>query len=191
MRNAMTHAGRILLMAVLVLTVVGVGFPRAEAPQGDSQALTIDVAEDCNAAYVNPVVPNEPFTEVTPGDTILVTGTIYPGGTLKPGAQSNLPTDPGAIGNWMSRAVFTVDTIQFNGGVSPIAFATMLYMLPDNSRSLTSEGLVPNVGASAERPVIGGTGKFASARGVVRMENIGTNGTGCFNYRFKFNLGDR
>jgi hypothetical protein len=64
----------------------------------------------------------------------------------------------------------------------------MLYAFPDSASSLLSEGLVPNVGSSEMRAVIGGTGPFSSAGGEVRHENIGTNITGCFNYRFTFAL---
>ncbi|PWT89311.1 MAG: hypothetical protein C5B55_11615 [Blastocatellia bacterium] len=178
------------LVSIGLLVVALIGGPTLTRAEGD-KTFTVDVTEDCNNAHVNPVVPGEPFTEVTPGDTIVVTGTIYPGGTLKPGSQSNLPTDPGSIGNWLSRAVFIVDTNQFNNGESPIAFATMLYMFPHDSKSLVSEGLVPNVGSRTERAVLGGTGSYASSTGQVRMENIGTNGTGCFNYRFSFRLKDQ
>jgi hypothetical protein len=150
--------------------------------------FAIDVVEDCNHAYVNAVNPNESASDTSPGDTIVVQGTIYPGGTLKSGAQTNLPTAPGAIGKWLSRAVFVVNTAQFSGGVSPIAFATMLYMFPDSSSSLVSEGLVPNIGATEQRTVIGGTGMFVDAAGQVTHQNLGTNGTGCFNYRFTFTL---
>jgi hypothetical protein len=158
-------------------------------PPQPRNVFFIDVVEDCNKAFVNPVDPKEnTVTDTAPGDTIVVGGTIYPGGTLKTGAQKNLPTDPGAIGTWLSRAVFVVNTAQFNGGVSPIAFATMLYMFRDSSSSLVSEGLVPNVAGTEQRAVVGGTGMFADAAGQVTHQNLGTNGTGCFNYRFTFTL---
>ncbi len=188
MKTNLQRSARITLLVSIGL-VVSFSILRPSLTRADvDRTFTVDVAEDCNSAHVNPVVSGEPFSEVTPGDTILVSGTIYPGGTLRPGAQSNLPTDPGSIGNWLSRAVFTVDTTQFANGESPIAFATMVYMFPRDSRSLISEGLVPNTGSRAERAVIGGTGIYSSSTGQVRMENIGTNGTGCFNYRFTFRL---
>jgi hypothetical protein len=158
-------------------------------PPQPRNVFVIDVAEDCNHAYINPVDPKEnTATDTSPGDTIVVQGTIYPGGTLKTGAQKNLPTDPGSIGKWLSRAVFVVNTAQFNGGVSPIAFATMLHTFSDSSSTLVSEGLVANVASTEQRAVTGGTGIFADAAGQVAHQNLGTNGTGCFNYRFLFTL---
>ena len=159
--------------------------------QGDRK-FTFDVAEDCFDFVRNAVDPNENPLDLAIGDTVIVGGPIYPGGTLKAGVQNNLPTDPGSIGRWKSRAVMLANfdhvTNSFNG--SPIAFATMLYMFPDDSKSLISEGLVPDFGLSSKRGVIGGTGSYSSAGGEVLLENIGVNGTGCFNYRFTFKLKD-
>ena len=104
------------------------------------------------------------------------------------------PHDPphgvSPIGQWLSRAVFLLDTNDFNAGGSPIVFATMLYEFRDDRRSLVSEGVVPNLGFHAQRAIVGGTGAFAGARGEVRHDNIGFNSTGCFNYRFTFHLSD-
>jgi hypothetical protein len=197
MKSRLKHAAiRSLATTMLVACAATlsclVSTPAQAQPNAPPQArndFVIDVVEDCNHAYINPVDPKEnTATDVAPGDTIVVQGTIYPGGTLKAGAQKNLPTDPGSIGKWLSRAVFVVNTAQFNGGVSPIAFATMLYMFPDSSSSLVSEGLVPNVAHTEQRAVIGGTGMFSDTAGQVTHQNLGTNGTGCFNYRFTFTL---
>lgn len=190
-RKSISSMIALLFGAMLVVGIRASSTAQGERAKTDNEAFTIDVAENCNTAYLNPVVPGEPPTDVTPGDTIIVSGAIFPGGTLKPGAQNNLPSDPGSIGAWQSRAVFLVNTEQFNGGVSPIAYATMLYQLPDDSKMLVSEGQVPNIGSSTRRAVIGGTGRFSGATGEVHHENIGTNGTGCFNYRFTFKLRQR
>jgi hypothetical protein len=186
-----SHSTTMLVACVATLSCLVSTPAKAQqsTPPQPRNVFYLDVAEDCNAAYTNPVDPKEnTATEVAPGDTIVVGGTIYPGGTLKTGAQKNLPTDPGAIGKWLSRAVFVVNTAQYNGGVSPIAWATMLYMFPDSSASLMSEGLVPNIAHTEQRAVIGGTGIFADAAGQVTHQNLGTNATGCFNYRFTFTL---
>ena len=176
-------------MATLSCLVSNPAKAQENTPFPSRNVFFIDVAEDCNDAYINPVDPKEnTAVDTSPGDTIVVQGTIYAGGTLKAGKQNNLPTDAGAIGKWLSRAVFVVNTAQFNGGVSPIAFATMLYMFPDSSSSLMSDGLVPNIGRTEQGAVIGGTGKFADSAGQVTHQNLGTNGTGCFNYRFTFTL---
>jgi hypothetical protein len=195
MKPHLARTANWIACAALILGGLGIGqfaLQPAKADPGGNRSFTIDVAEDCNTAHINPVDPNEnTLTDVSPGDTIIVGGTIYPGGTLKPGIQNNLPTDPGSIGQWLSRGVFLVNTKQlFVDGASPIAHATMLYLFRNSSSSLVSEGLVPNVGSSEMRAVIGGTGPFSGAAGEVRHENIGTNGTYCFNYRFTFKLKD-
>jgi hypothetical protein len=194
MKSYLARTAKWIASAVLIVGGLGISqlaLRPAKADSGVNKAFTIDVAEDCNTAHINPVDPSEnTLTDVSPGDTIVVAGTIYPGGTLKSGTQNNLPTDAGSIGQWLSRAVFMVDTNQFLGGTSPIADATMLYLFRNSSSSLVSEGLVPNIGFSEMRAVIGGTGPFSGAVGEVRHENIGTNGTSCFNYRFTFKLKD-
>jgi len=173
------------------LLLIGVATNPARPTRAEeNKTFILDVAEDCNDFARNAVDPNEDPADLAVGDTVIVGGAIFPGGTLHPGAQGNLPTDPGSIGHWKSRAVvlahFDHKTQLFSG--SPIAFATMLYSLPNDSKLLISEGLVPDVGLSSERAVIGGTGTFSRASGEVRLDNIGTNGTTCFNYRFTFKL---
>ena len=181
--------GKSLIIGVLALLIVGLGAFRPSRAD-ESRTLTIDVAEDCTDIARNAVDPAEDPYDLAVADTIIVGGTIFPGGTLHPGAQNNLPSDPGSIGHWKSRAVMLANFNHLTGTFSgsPIAMATMLYMLPDDSRSLISEGLVPDMGLSTKRAVIGGTGSFSLASGDVRLDNIGTNGTGCFNYRFTFRL---
>ncbi len=182
-----------LVLAGFGLLLIGLGTNHARLTRAEAnRTFILDVAEDCNDFTRNAVDPNEDPADLAVGDTVIVGGTIFPGGALLPGAQGNLPTDPGSIGHWKSRAVmlahFDHHTGLFSG--SPIAFATMLYSLPNDSRLLISEGLVPDVGLSTRRAVIGGTGAFSGASGEVRLDNIGTNGTGCFNYRFTFKLKD-
>ena len=193
MKRRSLSSVKTLALVVFGLLLVGLGanhtrLTRAEA----NRTFILDVAEDCNDFARNAVDPSEDPADLAVGDTVIVGGTIFPGGTLNPGAQNNLPTDPGSIGQWKSRAVmlahFDHNTGSFNG--SPIAFATMLYSLPNDSKLLISEGLVPDVGLSTKRAVVGGTGVFSGASGDVRLDNIGTNGTGCFNYRFTFKLKD-
>ena len=175
-----------LTMTGFVLTLCG---PATALGQGKENRVnfSIDVLEDCNTFSQNP--PRAPLTEER-GDVAIVGGTIYPEGTFPIDYQNAHDPSPSAknLGKWLSRAVFLLGTDDFNAGGSPIVFTTMLYEFPDDTRSILSEGLVPNLGLQAERVVIGGTGEFRSAQGQVHMENIGFNSTGCFNYRFTFHL---
>ena len=176
-----------MTLVLISLTVIQPPLTKADS----SKNFTLDVAEDCTTLAVNSANPLEdPTTNNAIGDTLYVGGAIFPGGTLQSGAQSNSPSDPGSIGRWRSRATLIANfNIQTGFDSSPIAFATMIYSL-NNRDSLMSEGLVPDIGSSTDRAVIGGTGAFAGARGEVRLQNLGTNATGCFNYRFSFKLKD-
>jgi hypothetical protein len=159
---------------------------------GDDRTFSLDVVEDCNpaTAVVNSANPLEDTTmNNSVGDTLVVTGTIFPGGTLHSGAESNSPGDPGSIRQWRSRATLVANwNAQTGFDASPIAFATMIYTLNNGRDSIMSEGLVPNIGSSTKRAIIGDTGSFSGAGGEVRLQNLGTNVTGCFNYRFTFKL---
>ena len=193
MKRPSTYSALVLLTSGLVLTAPLVVHPGPIRAESD-RTFTIDVAEDCRTGVVNSANPHEDTSVVNSvGDTLIVAGTIYPGGTLHSGTQNNSPDDPGSIGEWRSRATLLANwngnTNLFDG--SPIAFATMLYSLNNGRDSLVSEGLVPNVGLSVKRAVIGGTGSFAAASGEVRHQNLGTNATACFNYRFTFKLSDK
>ena len=191
MKDNSSHSRKTLIvLGITLLLIVGIASEtRLTQAQGNNK-FTLDVVEDCNDFARNAVDPNEDPFDLAVGDTVIVGGTIFPGGTLQPGAQQNLPGDPGSIGHWRSRAVMLAhfDHIAGTFSSSPIAFATMLYQFSNGSKSLVSEGLVPDIGLSADRVVVGGTGTFSGAAGEVRLDNIGTNGTGCFNYRFTFKL---
>jgi hypothetical protein len=183
----------VILGLAMLLTLTLTLQPRS-AKAGDDRTFTLDVAEDCNpaTAVVNPANPLEDATmNNSVGDTLVVTGSIFPGGTLHTGSQSNSPADPGSIGQWRSRATLIANwNVQTGFDSSPIAFATMLYTLNNGHDSIMSEGLVPNIGSATKRVLIGGTGAFSGSAGEVRMQNLGTNATGCFNYRFTFKLKD-
>ena len=82
-----------------------------------------------------------------------------------------------------------VSSSDLAGGTSPAFDTSQIYLLPDETKQLLSEGLEgpqPTV-----RAVTGGTGAAKGAAGQVRQELLGTNVTGLFNFRFSFRLRDR
>jgi len=194
MKTKNSGAKSFVIVGLAVLLTLTLAIRPRSAKAGDDRGFTLDVAEDCDpaTAVVNPVNPLEDTTmNNSVGDTLVVTGSIFPGGTLHTGTQSNSPGDPGSLGQWRSRASLIANwTAQTGFESSPIAFATMIYTLNNGRDSIMSEGLVPNIGSATKRVLIGGTGTFSGAAGEVRMENLGTNATGCFNYRFTFKLKD-
>ncbi|MEP7075362.1 MAG: hypothetical protein ABI878_06095 [Acidobacteriota bacterium] len=122
------------------------------------------------------------------GNTFIVNGKIFPGGTLQPGVQQNDPGASGSIGDWLCRATIVNDLPTLQPGM-PALFNTQI-MRFNAQDQLTVEGLespqVPWV-----RAITGGTGDFLGASGSVRVETIGTNVTGGFNQRFVFKILER
>jgi hypothetical protein len=114
------------------------------------------------------------------GDTFIVTGKIYPGGTL----AANPSTAPGgSIGTWTCRGWFT--------GTGLEVFSTQDFFLLDDTTSLATEGIEHDGTGLANldtRVITGGTGKYDGQRGQHTEERLGTNGTGGFNITFTFKL---
>jgi hypothetical protein len=150
----------------------------------DDETFTIDVACDARTYRQNNVDPSAPGSNR--GDTFIVQGKIYPGGTIPKGNNVFSPDNAGSIGTWICRGTWLVSSTELGEGASPAFDTTQIYLLPDESKQLFSEGLegpVPTM-----RAVTGGTGSADGARGQVRQELLGTNSTGLFNLRFTFKL---
>ncbi len=125
------------------------------------------------------------------GDSFIVEGKIYPGGTIPPGGTIeapgtfNLDTAPGSIGKWVCRGTFNYDLSEILAGAAPHVFATQYFLLNDG-RVLISEG--PEGGGVQLRSIIGGRGAFSGAAGEVTEDPFGVNSTGLFNFRFTFKI---
>jgi hypothetical protein len=151
------------------------------------KTLTFDVAIDTRTFRtvngVNPFASNPP--NISRGDTFIVDGKIYPGGTIPSGQGVFSPDMPGSIGTWVCRGVFLVSFAEIAAGAQVLVNTTQLFLLDDGSR-LVSEGLegpIPTM-----RAVTGGTGDLSGAAGDVLQETLGTNPTGLFNLHFTFGL---
>jgi len=123
------------------------------------------------------------------GDTFIVAGKIYPGGTIPAGEGVFSPDNPGSIGKWICRGVWMIGSDELAAGASPAFDTSQIFLLPDDSKQLFSEGLEgpqPTL-----RAVTGGTGSMIGAAGQVRQETLGTNVTGLFNFRFTFRLNNQ
>jgi hypothetical protein len=170
----------------LVVAVIGVfafGSYRVWADH-DDDTFTIDVACDARTYRQNNVDPSAAGSNR--GDTFIVQGKIYPGGTIPKGNGVFSPDIPGNIGTWICRGTWMVSSAELAAGASPAFDTTQIYLLPDESNQLFSEGLegpTPTL-----RAVTGGTGSALGIRGQVRQELLGTNSTGLFNLRFTFHL---
>ena len=127
----------------------------------------------------------------------MVTGKIFPGGTLPSGTASNDPVLPvngvAPIGDWHHRSQnvlpLPVDIAQAYGSAPPV-LATFYFFL-DDGRALVSEnwGAIPVNGVPSVLGVItGGFGGFSGAAGDARGTILGTNVTGCPNGRTRFTI---
>src|SRR5262245_9769799 len=107
---------RNLLLRVMAVTLAAIAplhlgvLTAHDAPQDDT--CTVDVAVNhATFAFVpstglvlspEPLGPNR-------GTTFIVDGTIFPGGTLAKGNGMGDPSQPGGIGVWACKGVFTSD----------------------------------------------------------------------------------
>jgi hypothetical protein len=156
----------------------------ARADRERERVFIIDVACDARTYTQNNVDPAASGSHR--GDTFIVQGRIYPGGTIPAGEGVFSPDNPGSTGAWICRGVWMVDSDQLAIGTSPAFDTAQTYLLPDESRQLFSEGLEgprPTL-----RAITGGTGSMKGVSGEVRQELLGTNVTGLFNFRFTFRL---
>ncbi len=181
-----TIAGR----CVLALGVLAISPGAVRASHPHAHRLVLDVALDTRTFTFDRGV--KPFEAIPPdilrGDTFIVNGKIYPGGTIPAGQGVFGPDEPGAIGDWLCRGVFLVGFTEIAAGAPIHVDTTQLFLLAQNS-SLVTEGLEGVV--TTRRAVTGGTGRFRGVVGQVRQELLGTNVTGLFNIRLTFTFKDR
>jgi hypothetical protein len=133
------------------------------------------------------------------GSTFSVEGRIYSAGTIS--GKGFDPSSARAIGTWFCRGWLIIAP----GRPEPHVLSTQEYVFGDITSTrlfppdtLTSSGLEGSADESQvpERAVIGGTGEYAGARGVVLQHGHGTNtttlttlgGIPAPNFRFEFRL---
>ena len=148
--------------------------------------LRLDVAADCRTFVTGP----------NRGDISFLNGKIFPGGTLPAGTATNDPTEAvngvAPIGNWLTRDQnaypFPPELAEAYSS-TPAFFATQYYILNDG-RALTVEGYA-SAALEGAFSITGGIGGFRGAAGDVHGDPpgpLGTNITGCPNFRSKFNF---
>jgi hypothetical protein len=171
-----------LLTGILAMSVLQTGIVQAKT----KKTFILDVACDGRTAVVNQVDPDA-TTPFLRGDVAVVNGNIYPGDTIPAGFNGTFNPDAvTGIGTW--RCLFaSLDEPPLSGAV------TYYFSLDQNSEEsmIMVQGLNSHRGpASVPRilAIVGGTGKYVGAAGEVHEEVIGTNTTGCFNFRYHIRL---
>ena len=176
-------AAALALLAIAATSPHGDDGKRSEARW---KTIVIDVANDSRSAV--PPIGGPPPKR---GDTLLVNGKIYPGGTIAAGDGLDIDTLTGSIGTLSTRRTFNVDLSQLLAGAHPALSATQYYLfsptgVSDGEEALFSEG--PEFGATTHRVVLGGTGRYRGVIGEVQEEQLGVNTTGFVNYRYTFTI---
>ena len=149
--------------------------------------ISFDVACDCRMG-------SPAFFGGNRGEAWIVSGKIFPPGTLPTGAANNDPTQPvrgvAPIGDWTCRGQNGLpfpSAVAAAYGASPPAFNTQYFVL-NQGRALTVEGYALP-GFTGERlSVTGGIGGFVGAAGEVEEGPLGHNVTGCPNFRATFRI---
>jgi hypothetical protein len=145
--------------------------------------ISRDVAWDCRKFNYNRGVPLE---QIVRGDGFIMSGKIFPAGTLLPGNQNNDPNAAGSIGAWVGWGTSTGSLDEHLADpTAPGIFWTQYFLLSNGM--LVGEGWFAPVGTN-EAAIVGGTRAFFSASGRVSAMVIGTNVTGCANVRYTIAL---
>jgi hypothetical protein len=168
------------MTGILTIGSLQIGIAQAKFKKN----FILDVACNGSTLALNPADPTAP--PFARGDLAVVTGAIYPEGTLPSGVTTFDPSAPGGIGAW--RCLFAslaeppiIGAITYYFALEEDGQESMLMVQGLNSHQWP--GSVPRVHA-----IVGGTGKYDGATGEVREEVLGVNGSSCFNLRFHFSL---
>lgn len=162
---------------------VSIDHARKDAPQKQRVVFRVDVAEDFTLFSPTFVKPTD--TQPERGAFFVTEGNLFPAGTIQGDGASFDPNSGGAIGRWFCRGTHLVPA----SAIPAAAFwvdTAQLYFLPDDTRSLATDGL-EGVGTIV-RTVTGGTGRFRGYVGEQRQEFLGFNASGGVNLRVTFVL---
>jgi hypothetical protein len=170
--------------AALALLLVA---PFASSSAGDSDVIrfTVDVAEDFTRFTPTLLSPDD--LEPKRGSFFLTEGRIFPRNTISGDGADFDPNSAGAIGLWFCRGTHLADATKIISGEAQIWVATTQnYLLPDDRRSIATEGREGSV--PIVRTIVGGTGAYRGYIGEQRQELLGFNKTGGVNLRVTFIL---
>jgi hypothetical protein len=186
--EGMTRAKFNCILSALLLGSLGATASLCADTKGraaENDTLVLDVAID--AQTLSYTRPDAWGSGPMRGDTFIVTGRIFAGGTIPDGDTTNTfgPDADGSIGSLVSTGVFTTDAATIAAGAPFYASTTHLFQL-DSGDGMVSQGLEGV--ADAVRAVIGGTGAYSGAIGQVTEQVLGSNGTGGKNLRLTFQI---
>src|SRR5205823_13348932 len=183
MNNNKTKRRSIMQKCVWSLSTLGVviglaiaTFTISPANAQGTQNLQFDVFIDATTIYFSGTPGPHP------GTTFIVTGYIYPGGTLAGNPQV---APPNPIGEWTCRGTFTRNANEQR----PEVFTVQEFYLPDDTTAIATEGIEHGLVGMHHRDMratIGGTGIYQNVKGQNTEYRIGANGTDSCNLSFTF-----
>ena len=174
---------RITKIALFALGLAGLavlGWPALVTAAGDNSS-TFDIACDCRTgAILDGGVRGGPF---------IIQGKMFPAGTLPSGTASNDPTQPvngvAAIGDWICRGqAASSPALPPAYASTPAEFFTQYFILKNGT--ITTECYEGSAGHAGQCAVTGGVNGFSGASGDTVTQPLGTNITGCPNFRVTF-----
>jgi hypothetical protein len=120
--------------------------------------------------------------QIVRGDGFILSGKIFPAGSLSAGRQNNDPNMAGSIGAFVTRGTTTATLAEHLANPdAPGVFVTE-YLVFNDGRGLVGDGWIAPGGAN-QTAITGGWGVFRAASGEMGIATIGTNSTGCPNQR--------
>jgi hypothetical protein len=157
--------------------------PAAQAAMDDG--LSFDVACDCRTASPS-------FFTGTRNDPFIVSGKIFPAGTLPSGGNDPIQPVNGvvSIGDWTCRGQSAFPfppLIAAAYSSTPAVWNTQYFLLKDG-RTLTVEGYVKSDFSEELLSITGGINGFSGASGFVHEAPFAANVTGCPNFRARFHI---
>jgi hypothetical protein len=178
-RRGLVRTGGLVAGAAALLAA-----PRfTSAQDSDADEVSFDVALDGATVRYVKAVPGHPSGLPLTGDTFILFGTIFPAGTFDAGDIN--PDQDGAIGRWICRGSFYVDLTTEE---VPHAVTTVMHVLGEGLSATTGGPIGPAHDAifhegfeggleEGTRAIVGGTGRYAGARGEVVQVIRGGNDT--------------
>jgi hypothetical protein len=145
--------------------------------------FTVDVAED--AALFKPTFVKPTDTQPERGSFFVTEGNMYPAGTIQGDGAAFDPNSAGALGRWFCRGTHLVSGAEFPFAARGV-HTGQLYLLPDEKRSISTEGLEGN--GTVVRAVTGATGELRGYIGEQKQTFLGFNASGGVNLRVTFTL---
>jgi hypothetical protein len=175
-----------LLASGLVLIATPQSAVCADSPQ---HTVVLDVAVDCTTIVSGP----------NRGDSFIIAGKLFPGGTFPAADAPNQPTEPfnnvAPIGEYAVRGQHSVAVGTTSIGPkynnAPTGFATIYFTFNDNRNALIAEGYSILQGGrpgGALTVIAGGIGTYSGAAGDMKFDILGRNASGCANSRATFHI---